>query len=43
MKHGLSNRILDAIGWTPLIEVDRVYCQMEYLNPAGAIKARIAK
>jgi cysteine synthase len=43
MKHGLSNSILDAIGGTPLIEVDGVYCKLEYLNPSGSIKARIAK
>ena len=43
MKHGLSNNILDAIGGTPLIEVDGVYCKMEYLNPSGSVKARIAK
>jgi cysteine synthase len=43
MKHGPSNSILDAIGGTPLIEVDGVYCKMEYLNPSGSVKARIAK
>ena len=43
MKSGLSNSILDAIGGTPLIEVDGVYCKMEYLNPSGSVKARIAK
>jgi cysteine synthase A len=43
MKHGLSNSILDAIGGTPLIEVEGVYCKLEYLNPSGSVKARIAK
>ena len=43
MKHGLSNNILDAIGGTPLIEVEGVYCKLEYLNPSGSVKARIAK
>ena len=43
MKHGLSNSILDAIGGTPLIEVDGIYCKLEYLNPSGSVKARIAK
>jgi len=43
MNSGLSNSILDAIGGTPLIEVDGVYCKLEYLNPSGSIKARIAK
>ncbi len=43
MKKGLSNSILDAIGGTPMVEVDGVYCKLEYLNPSGSIKARIAK
>ncbi len=43
MKSGLSNNILDAIGGTPLVEVDGIYCKLEYLNPSGSIKARIAK
>ncbi|CAA9500838.1 MAG: Cysteine synthase [uncultured Rubrobacteraceae bacterium] len=43
MKSGLSNSILDAIGGTPLVEVDGVYCKLEYLNPSGSVKARIAK
>ncbi len=43
MKDGLSSSILDAIGGTPLVEVERIYCKLEYLNPSGSIKARIAK
>ncbi|MDP9437411.1 MAG: cysteine synthase family protein [Actinomycetota bacterium] len=43
MRQGLSNNILDAIGGTPLVEVDGIYCKLEYLNPSGSIKARIAK
>jgi cysteine synthase len=43
MKSGLSGSILDAIGGTPLIEVEGIYCKLEYLNPSGSIKARIAK
>lgn len=40
--------ILDAIGNTPLIPLDtpegqKVWTKMEYLNPSGSIKARIAK
>src|SRR4249920_61499 len=35
--------ILDAIGDTPLIMVDGIWVKLEYLNPAGSIKARIAK
>ncbi|HET6659038.1 MAG TPA: cysteine synthase family protein [Rubrobacter sp.] len=43
MKCGLSNSILDAIGNTPMLEVEGNYCKLEYLNPSGSIKARIAK
>jgi len=43
MKSGLSNSILDAIGNTPILEIEGVYCKLEYLNPSGSIKARIAK
>jgi cysteine synthase len=40
---GLSGSILDAIGNTPMVEIEGVYCKLEYLNPSGSIKARIAK
>jgi cysteine synthase len=43
MKNMLSNSILDAIGNTPMLEVEGIYCKLEYLNPSGSIKARIAK
>ena len=43
MKSGISNSILDAIGNTPMLEVEGNYCKLEYLNPSGSIKARIAK
>jgi cysteine synthase len=43
MKNKLSNSILDAIGNTPMLEVEGIYCKLEYLNPSGSIKARIAK
>ena len=43
MKDGLSESILDAIGNTPMLEIDGIYCKLEYLNPSGSIKARIAK
>jgi cysteine synthase A len=43
MKSGLSNSILDAIGNTPMLEIEGIYCKLEYLNPSGSIKARIAK
>ncbi|TAM66074.1 MAG: cysteine synthase family protein [Microbacteriaceae bacterium] len=35
--------ILDAVGNTPLIQVDGIWVKLEYLNPSGSIKARIAK
>ena len=35
--------ILDAIGNTPLINIEGIWIKMEYLNPSGYIKARIAK
>jgi cysteine synthase len=34
---------LDAIGNTPMLEIEGLYCKLEYLNPSGSIKARIAK
>src|ERR671913_1966108 len=40
---GLSGSILDAIGNTPMLELEGIYCKLEYLNPSGSIKARIAK
>jgi len=40
---GISANILDAIGDTPLVEVDGVFAKLEFLNPSGSIKARIAK
>jgi cysteine synthase A len=43
MKNMLSSSILDAIGNTPMVEIEDIYCKLEYLNPSGSIKARIAK
>jgi cysteine synthase len=43
MKGMLSSSILDAIGNTPMVEIEGIYCKLEYLNPSGSIKARIAK
>lgn len=39
----VSKNILDAIGDTPLLEVDGVFAKCEFLNPSGSVKARIAK
>ncbi len=43
MRNGLSGSILDAVGDTPMLELDGIYCKLEYLNPSGSVKARIAK
>ncbi|HET7932003.1 MAG TPA: cysteine synthase family protein [Rhodanobacteraceae bacterium] len=39
----VSSNILDAIGDTPLLDIDGVFAKCEYLNPSGSIKARIAR
>ncbi|AGM40662.1 cysteine synthase [Spiribacter salinus M19-40] len=38
----ITGSILEAIGNTPLVVVDGIYCKFEFLNPSGSIKARIA-
>ncbi len=38
-----SSTVLDAIGATPLICVEGIWLKLEYLNPSGSIKARMAK
>jgi cysteine synthase A len=35
--------VLDGIGNTPLVRFEGVWAKLEYLNPSGSIKARIAK
>ena len=35
--------VLDAIGSTPLLEIDGVWVKLEYLNPSGSVKARMAR
>ena len=42
-NRGISESVLDAIGDTPLLEIEGIYCKLEYLNPSGSIKARIAR
>lgn len=39
----LNMGLLDAIGNTPLAKVDGVWVKLEYLNPSGSIKDRVAK
>ena len=44
-------RISDAVGWTPMVKLSRsvegfageVFAKIEYLNPMGSIKDRIAR
>lgn len=35
--------VLDGIGGTPLVPVDGIWAKLEFLNPSGSIKARIAR
>ncbi|MEO5566790.1 MAG: PLP-dependent cysteine synthase family protein [Luteimonas sp.] len=39
---GISQSILEAIGDTPLLEIDGIFAKLEFMNPSGSIKARIA-
>ncbi|MEO8779804.1 MAG: cysteine synthase family protein [Rhodanobacter sp.] len=41
--NSVSASILDAIGDTPLLELEGIFAKIEFLNPSGSIKARIAK
>jgi cysteine synthase len=43
MRHNGKSAILDAIGDTPLAHVDGIWVKLEYLNPSGSVKDRIAK
>ena len=35
--------VLEAIGSTPLIQVNGIFAKLEYLNPSGSVKARMAR
>ncbi len=35
--------MLEAIGSTPLLQIDNIFVKLEYLNPSGSIKARMAR
>ena len=35
--------IVDAIGDTPLLELEGIHAKLEYLNPSGSVKARVAR
>jgi cysteine synthase A len=43
MQRPASRSVLDGIGGTPLILVDGIWAKLEYLNPSGSVKARIAR
>lgn len=40
---GVCTSILDAVGDTPLVEIEGIFAKLEFMNPSGSIKARIAK
>ncbi|HEV7958822.1 MAG TPA: cysteine synthase family protein [Acidimicrobiales bacterium] len=42
-KFRAGGTVLEAIGSTPLIQVDGIFVKLEYLNPSGSIKARMAR
>jgi cysteine synthase len=42
-RAGTVHTVLDAIGDTPLMCLDGVWVKLEFLNPSGSIKARIAR
>jgi cysteine synthase A len=42
-RAGTASSVLDAIGDTPLLRLDGVWVKLEFLNPSGSIKARIAR
>ena len=39
----LSTSVVEAIGGTPLLAIEGVYAKLEYLNPSGSVKARLAR
>jgi cystathionine beta-synthase len=49
MMKGAKKNVLDAIGWTPIVKLNKVasdveseiYVKLEYLNPGGSSKDRI--
>jgi cysteine synthase A len=42
-QQGTVHSIVDAIGNTPLLELEGIHAKLEYLNPSGSVKARIAR
>ncbi|MGH3666530.1 MAG: PLP-dependent cysteine synthase family protein [Egibacteraceae bacterium] len=42
MATARTTSVLDGIGDTPLVEVEGIWAKLEFCNPSGSIKARIA-
>jgi len=40
--YGPSRTVLDGIGGTPLANIEGIWAKLEYRNPSGSIKARLA-
>jgi len=40
---GTVSSVLDAIGDTPLLSLEGIWVKLEFLNPSGSIKARVAR
>ncbi|MFN8614592.1 MAG: cysteine synthase family protein [Vampirovibrionales bacterium] len=49
-RYGIVDNVLDAIGWTPMVRLNRLFAEfegaevlgkLEYLNPNGSMKDRI--
>ncbi|MBO0889582.1 MAG: cysteine synthase family protein [Acidothermales bacterium] len=38
-----ASTVLDAIGDTPLVNIEGIWVKLEFANPSGSIKARLAK
>jgi cysteine synthase len=39
----LSTSVVEAIGGTALLAIEGIYAKLEYLNPSGSVKARLAR
>jgi cysteine synthase len=39
----LSTSVVEAVGGTPLLAIEGIYAKLEYLNPSGSVKARLAR
>jgi cysteine synthase len=39
----LASSVVETIGGTPLLAIEGLYVKLEYLNPSGSVKARLAR